>query len=212
MQFITRNQNVLNMMKNYLLDESSRSGLNGISFIGTNSFNMVWQNVCSKVMQDCSNMSLKELGINYKEDLSQSTLIKEIIKKPTWVHNESKKEHEATKTLMPDLIVIKDNKFSIYDAKYYNIILNDKEVKNQPGVSDIIKQYLYALSYKNFIKEANLSMYENAFLLPFDKDEEIELGRANFEIFNDIIDQDAIKDIKIILKPCTKMYKEYLNK
>ncbi len=80
-----------------------------------------------------------------------------------WKHNESGKVHKAKKTLVPDIITIKGNQLSIYDAKYYKIKLDDKEVKNQPGVGDITKQYLYELAFKEFAQENELSINANAF-------------------------------------------------
>ena len=209
-QFITHKQNILKLMKRYIEEDSSKNVSDTISFVGTNSFNLVWEDVCSVVMDDCINKSIKELGLSYSKNKKQSALVADIIAKPMWEHNESGKVHKAKKTLVPDIITIKGNQLFIYDAKYYKIKLDDKEVKNQPGVGDITKQYLYELAFKEFAQENELFINANAFLMPTDSDEEIRLGTASMEIFHNLGDIN-LHDIEVILKPCEEMYRKYLN-
>lgn len=209
-QFITHKQNILKLMKRYIEEDSSKNVSDTISFVGTNSFNLVWEDVCSVVMDDCINKSIKELGLSYSKNKKQSALVADVIAKPMWEHNESGKVHKAKKTLVPDIITIKGNQLFIYDAKYYKIKLDDKEVKNQPGVGDITKQYLYELAFKEFAQENELSINANAFLMPTDGDKEIRLGTASMEIFHNLGDIN-LHDIEVILKPCEEMYRKYLN-
>jgi hypothetical protein len=209
-QFITHKQNILKLMKRYIEEDSSKNVSDTISFVGTNSFNLVWEDVCSVVMDDCINKSIKELGLSYSKNKKQSALVADVIAKPKWKHNESGKVYKAKKTLVPDIITIKGNQLSIYDAKYYKIKLDDKEVKNQPGVGDITKQYLYELAFKEFAQENELSINANAFLMPTDGDKEIKLGTASMEIFHNLGDIN-LHDIEVILKPCEEMYSIYLN-
>lgn len=209
-QFITHKQNILKLMKRYIEEDSSKNVSDTISFVGTNSFNLVWEDVCSVVMDDCINKSIKELGLSYSKNKKQSALVADVIAKPMWKHEESGKVHKAKKTLVPDIITIKGNQLSIYDAKYYKIKLDDNEVKNQPGVGDITKQYLYELAFKEFAQENELSINANAFLMPTDGDKEIRLGTASMEIFHNLGDIN-LHDIEVILKPCEEMYRTYLN-
>lgn len=209
-QFITHKQNILKLMKRYIEEDSSKNVSDTISFVGTNSFNLVWEDVCSVVMDDCINKSIKELGLSYSKNKKQSALVSDVIAKPMWEHNESGKVHKAKKTLVPDIITIKGNQLFIYDAKYYKIKLDDKEVKSQPGVGDITKQYLYELAFKEFAQENELSINANAFLMPTDGDKEIRLGTASMEIFHNLGDIN-LHDIEVILKPCEEMYSIYLN-
>lgn len=171
---------------------------------------MVWEDVCSVVMDDCINRSIKELGLSYSKNDKQSALISDVISKPKWKHEESGKVHTALKTLIPDIITIKENNLSIYDAKYYKIKLDDSGVNKQPGVGDVTKQYLYELSYKDFAMENNLSIKTNAFLIPTDGEEEIKVGTASMDIFHSLGDI-RVHDIEVILKPCEKMYEKYLE-
>lgn len=80
-----------------------------ISFVGTNSFNLVWEDVCSVVMDDCINKSIKELGLSYSKNPKQSALLLDVIAKPKWKHNSSGNVHVANKTLIPDIVTINGN-------------------------------------------------------------------------------------------------------
>ena len=210
-QFVTHKQNILKLLRRYIKEDSSRAVSDNISFVGTNSFNMVWEDVCSVVMDDCINRSIKELGLTYSKNDKQSALLSDVISKPKWKHEESGKVHTASKTLIPDIITIKGNNLSIYDAKYYKIKLDDSGVNKQPGVGDVTKQYLYELSYKDFALENNLSIETNAFLMPTDGEEEIKIGTASMDIFHGL-GNIHVHDIEVILKPCGKMYESYLEK
>lgn len=209
-QFVTYKQNVLQLIKKYLIQENNKSINEYISFIGTNSFNLVWEDVCSVVMNDCINKSIKELGLTYRQNKKDSALISDVIDKPIWIHNKSNKVHKARKTLTPDIIAIDGDSLSIYDAKYYKIRLDENEVKNQPGVGDVTKQYLYELAYKEFAKENNLEINNNAFLMPTDNSEKMRIGIVKMDIFNSI-ENIKFKDIEIIMMPCEKMYNKYLD-
>lgn len=209
-QFVTFKQNILNLLKKYIEEDSGKNSSTNISFVGTNSFNLVWEDVCSEVLDDCINKSIKELGLGYSKNPKQSALLSDIIAKPKWKHNISGNIHVANKTLIPDIVTIHGNKLSIYDAKYYKIRLDDKGVDKQPGVGDITKQYLYELAYKDFAKENNLVIDSNAFIMPTDGKEEKKVGTASMDIFYGLGDI-RLHDIDVILKPCEEMYKTYLE-
>ena len=88
-------------------------------------------------------------------------------------------EQDAADTLIPDLVSIPQidgtDYFLIFDAKYYNIQLEKgKSLRNNPGVGDVTKQYLYQLAYRNFIKAHNIAVVKNCFLMPTEKDEIIK--------------------------------------
>ena len=210
-QFFTFKQNILNLLKKYIEEDSGKNSSTNISFVGTNRFNLVWEDVCSEVMDDCINKSIKELGLSYSKNPKQSALISDVIAKPKWKHNISGNVHVANKTLIPDIITINGDKLSIYDAKYYKIKLDDNGVDKQPGVGDITKQYLYELAYKDFAKENNLVIDSNAFLMPTDGKEEKKVGTASMDIFH-ILEDIRLHDIDVILKPCEEMYEIYLEK
>lgn len=210
-QFVTFKQNILNLLKKYIEEDSGKNSSTNISFVGTNSFNLVWEDVCSEVMDNCINKSIKELGLSYSKNSKQSVLLSDVIAKPKWKHNSSGNVHVANKTLIPDIVTINGNRLSIYDAKYYNITLDDKGVDKQPGVGDVTKQYLYELAYKDFAKENNLIIDFNAFLMPTDGKEEKKVGTTSIDIFYGLRDI-RLHDIDVILKPCEEMYEIYLEK
>ena len=78
---------------------------------------------------------------------------------------------DAQETLIPDLISIvrsgAQTAFVIFDAKYYCIQLEpNRPVKNQPGVGDVTKQYLYQLAYHEFTQQHDITHIRNCFLMP----------------------------------------------
>lgn len=213
-QFIDKKQKQLNMMKNYFLETENSNEDEEIKFIGTTSFNLVWEKVCAIVLGNSLDKKLEDLGLDTIDNIGNITL-KEVISKPEWKVSNSDIKHQSAKTLIPDLIVYskEDRSISIYDAKYYNIILTEKLLKNYPGVEDISKQYLYELAYRDLIKRNNLKIKENAFIMPTDKKMENqdalfeEIGEVEFGIFENM----EFKPIRVKLASATKMYEKYLK-
>ena len=213
-QFIDKKQKQLNMMKNYFLETENSNEDEEIKFIGTTSFNLVWEKVCAIVLGNSLDKKLEDLGLDTIDNTGNITL-KEVISKPGWKVSNSDIKHQSAKTLIPDLIVYnkEDRSISIYDAKYYNIILTEKLLKNYPGVEDISKQYLYELAYRDLIKRNNLKIKENAFIMPTDKKMENqdtffeEIGEVEFDIFENM----EFKPIRVKLASATKMYEKYLK-
>ena len=213
-QFIDKKQKQLNMMKNYFLETENSNEDEEIKFIGTTSFNLVWEKVCAIVLGNSLDKKLEDLGLDTIDNTGNITL-KEVISKPEWKVSNSDIKHQSAKTLIPDLIVYskEDRSISIYDAKYYNIILTEKLLKNYPGVEDISKQYLYELAYRDLIKRNNLKIKENAFIMPTDKKMENqdalfeEIGEVEFGIFENM----EFKPIRVKLASATKMYEKYLK-
>lgn len=213
-QFIDKKQKQLNMMKNYFLETENSNEDEEIKFIGTTSFNLVWEKVCAIVLGNSLDKKLEDLGLDTIDNTGNITL-KEVISKPEWKVSNSDIKHQSAKTLIPDLIVYskEDRSISIYDAKYYNIILTEKLLKNYPRVEDISKQYLYELAYRDLIKRNNLKIKENAFIMPTDKKMENqdalfeEIGEVEFGIFENM----EFKPIRVKLASATKMYEKYLK-
>ena len=207
-QFIIRKKKVLEMLKVYILKKENSTKDNNISFVGVNSFNLVWEEVCSVVLNNCLNKTLKDLSLSNDD----RTLL-EIIDKPKWKAKPSGNEFEKD-TLKPDIVIVSDianKELEIYDAKYYNIEFSNKGIKGQPGIGDITKQYLYELAY--FKKGFNI--IQNAFLMPIDSEIEndIYLGEVNLELFNILLENEyKLKPIEVILKPCGYIYQKYLKK
>lgn len=140
----------------------------------------------------------------------------DIIGKPKWIGyraDGTSFTREAEDTLIPDLISIYADEtgysFVIFDAKYYCIQLDlGRPVRNQPGVGDVTKQYLYQLAYHEFIQDHSLGTVKNCFLMPTQENDIIPLGAASM----DILDGLGLQQIQIRLLPATRMYDLYLTR
>ena len=216
-QFNTRKQLVLKTIYAYVAHNSSLASVDSFSMFGTNSFNLVWERVCSEVMNNQLQNTLGSLSLpaalhsNYKES---DTLIS-LIEKPKWIGNKddgSLFTKVAKDTLIPDLISIHSANgkydFIIFDAKYYNIQLEqNKELRGQPSISDITKQYLYQLAYKKFIDLHSINDVKNCFLMPTEQSDIIDKGYANMKMLNEL----GLQHIQIRQLPAINMYGYYLK-
>lgn len=155
-QFVTYRQNTLKMMKKYLSNSDYGMGGEFISFVGTSSFHMVWEDICKVYF-----------GGNKKP----------IEQKPKWYINGIVCEKD---TLEPDIIIENkdENTIEIYDAKYYDIKFDGKTVYQNPGVGDVVKQFCYQLSYEKTYK-----VIKNIFVFPSDTKNNQNEGFVEFEIF-----------------------------
>lgn len=216
-QYNTRKQSLLKTMYAYIAHcKTIESGF-GISMYGTSNYNMVWEKVCAQVMGNDLNTKLSKLPIPIADGYSdrKEKTIYEIIEKPLWrpCAGEGKK-HRAEKTLKPDIVTIyKVNEeycFGIFDAKYYNIQLNEKGVSNQPGVEDITKQYLYQLAYQDFITSHGFKYVQNAFLFPSENNDVESLGQVEMSMFHNMGDTQLI-NILVVKLPAIKIYELYLT-
>lgn len=210
-QFITRKQEVLHKMISYINRDNTQNSQERISFVGTSSFNLVWEDVCAYVMEDSLNKTLSELGLKPYGDKKSSDLLIDLIPKPKWKHLKSGKEHATKKTLTPDLISVSNGKLSIYDAKYYKIQLNESGVSRHPGVGDITKQYMYELAYKKLAEANDLIIDKNAFIMPTDSSKEENIGIASIDLFSIYGEDITFNDIEVVLMPGEDMFEKYLN-
>ena len=206
-EFNTRRQIVLKAMYSYLSHKASVNDADSFNMFGTNSFNLVWEDVCQCVFDNQLDKKLENLclpeSLNNKYDNDRNKKLIEIIDKPLWTITGK----HAEDTLIPDLITIKDGKFIIFDAKYYVPILeDDKTPESQPGIESVAKQYLYQLAYQEFISDYKLSV-RNCFVFPTDKDvvenkEEVELK---------FLKNINLTGILVRMLPAEDAYKKYLS-
>ena len=214
-QFNTRRQILLKTLYAYIAQNRKLFDENdGISMFGTNAFHAVWENVCAEIFDNKLKTPLIKLGltseISNKYD-SRQTLI-EVIEKPKWspVGGDG---IEASDTLIPDLISIPKvgdlDYFFIFDAKYYNIQLEEnKALRGNPGIGDVTKQYLYQLAYKNFINDHNIAMVRNCFLMPTEKNMVIHKGVARLAMLEAL----GLENIHVFQIPAKKAYELYLER
>lgn len=220
-QFVTRKQRLLKTLYTYVAHSKSFEDNFGLSMYGTNSFNLVWENVCSEVFDNQLSVPLgkiklpRELHRDYykrKED----TLLN-IIDKPIWRYltsDGSKYDNEVNDTLKPDLISIYEKEdgmcFGIFDAKYYNIILERFKVEHQPGVGDVTKQYLYQLAYIPFVLKHGFTSLQNAFLMPTENEEALLNGEVEMSMLKDVSDPQ-LTNILVVKIPAKQIYQYYLS-
>ena len=199
-QFVTRKQILLKTLCIYLENTDSFQENMGFSIYGTNSFHSVWEKACAKVFDNQLSIPIGRLNLNVDlhEDYRNRKYVKliDIIENPTWVAFDSNNEHEVKHTLIPDLISIYELDgelcFGIFDAKYYNIILNKKSVAHQPGVGDVTKQYLYQLAYNDFIHKHEFKHVKNAFLMPSEDEISKLIGEAKMNMLHGLSDPPLI--------------------
>lgn len=217
-QFVTRKQILLKTMCIYLENEKSFKENLGFSMYGTNSFYAVWEKACSQVFDNQLSIPIGRLNLNVSlhEDylaMKEDNLL-DIIEKPTWVAFDSNKEHHVKHTLIPDLISIYELDgelcFGIFDAKYYNIRLDEKALSNQPGVGDVTKQYLYQLAYNDFIIKHGFGHVKNAFFMPTEDEQSSLIGEAKMNMLQGLSDPPLI-NISVVKLPARKVFEGYLN-
>ena len=213
-QFSTRKQLLLKTMYTYISSESDLGNNSDFSLYGTNSFHVIWENVCVEVFDNMLNKKLSQLSlpIKLRQEYNENSKLISIIEKPFWSNKYG--EFEAD-TLIPDLISIyqdnnQEHKFIIFDAKYYVIKLIGKSMIGQPGIESITKQYLYQLAYKKFLEDHKFEQnnVRNCFLLPTENLEVEELGNVSMNMLTTL----GLEKIQVRLLPAELIYSKYLKK
>lgn len=176
-QYVTHKQILLKTIYTYVSNARVNQEDLSYSLYGTNSFNLVWEDVCKHNFGNLLDTKLSGLPLGVCNDyLSRANeKLIDIIDKPVWSKNNSEISAEAD-TLKPDLVCIypidggKDYCFGIFDAKYYCVDFKQTKdgykVVGQPGVGDVTKQYLYQLAYEDFAENQGYNYIVNMFLCP----------------------------------------------
>ena len=215
-QFNTRKQLVLKVLQAYLSQRVTLGELDGFSVFGSNSFELVWQNVCSSVIGNhlARPISGLPLPTRSQSGYSGTSTLKSIIDKPKWTGKDEAGDftHTSAKTLDPDLavILVVDGKHQlvIIDAKYYTIQLHrDKKLVGQPGIGDVTKQYLYQLAFRAFTQSLGITDVRNCFLMPTDEPDIVDLGYTSLGMLSRL----KLENIQIRLLPAGEMYDLYLQ-
>lgn len=216
-QFNTRKQILLKTLYSYIANERVFQDGYGISMYGTNSFNVVWEKVCSEVFNNKLDILIGnlDLPIPLNKKYKPNEKLIDIIEKPVWIGFEGKKnelEKKAKDTLKPDLISIlkyeEKVQFIIFDAKYYNLQLEKgKELRGYPGIGDVTKQYLYQLAYRQFIYDHKIDIVKNCFLMPTQEENIVKKGIVKVEMLSNL----GLQDIQIRLIPAKMLYNKYLS-
>ncbi|AWX31832.1 LlaJI family restriction endonuclease [Methanosphaera sp. BMS] len=205
-EFNTHKRKLLQVMYSYLSNKNIFNENDNLVLYGTTAYHDVWEKICKFVFNDKLNKKLSKLKLpthlNEKYDADDELL--NVIKRPVWMLND--KAPRESDTFIPDIVTIKDDKFTILDAKYYDLKLDDV-ITGQPGLESITKQYLYELAFKEFIQDHGFKTIKNAFLFPTQKTDISNEGKVTLEILNSL----GLEDIQIIMLPVHLMYECYLK-
>lgn len=204
-EFITKNQITIKLLIRYINEHNSDFD-EEITLVGTGNFNLVWEDICSFVYGNNLDNTFEEIGLKTPISMDSKDTLKSYIEKPKWDIVESGTIISGS-TLYLDVLSINKNHFNIYDAKYYKLQFDKNKVKGQPGISDISKQYLYELVFRDVI-ELNDLIVKNQFIFP--KDELEEDGKIVAYIRLNTFLKLGLQPIGIVLRDCETMYKKYL--
>lgn len=209
-QFNTRKQLVLKTLYTYIERKGHLFDVECLSMFGTNSFNLVWEDVCKVILDNKLDMPLGalKLPVPLKPGYDRRTKLIELIEKPKWTITGMC----ANDTLKPDSVSIFKSddlsQFVITDAKYYVAKLEPGQPpKAQPGIESITKQYLYQLAYKKFIIDHKFTEVHNYFLMPTEASETIDKEEVYMEMFRNL----GLQNIKVLFIPTEKAYEYYLS-
>lgn len=218
-QFNTRKQLLLKTLYAFVANSSTLDDLDCFSMFGTNSFNLVWERVCADVLDNQLHKPIGGLRLpvplaEQYQDIRHKEL-GDLIDKPEWIGEDPDKgsfSKTAEHTLIPDLITIAnvngEYQFIIFDAKYYNLVLEpDKSLRGQPGIESITKQYLYQLAYQPFVEAHGIRTVKNCFLMPTAESEVVAKGKVSLAMLSNL----HLQDIQIRLVPAKMVYQHYLG-
>ena len=198
-EFNTHKRKLLNSMHAFFSQMNYLSNEKVLTVYGVTDYEYVWEDVCSQVFDNKLDAKLYDLGLKFKENCT----LREFINKVIWhIDDVDYKKNR----LRPDLISLRDNVFFIFDAKYYNYTIEDGELKGQPKLESITKQYLYELAYKKLLVTNKLNV-KNAFLFPDSGENFINPGYVELDIWYCL----NLQNIEIIRVPAKNIYNCYLE-
>lgn len=188
-------------------------GEQGLCLFGTTAFHAVWERACAEVFGNMLHMSIGAIPMNagLAAGYEGSCRLIDLIKKPKWCGADV--VLEAGETLIPDIVSISrqggQDWFMIFDAKYYLLQLEKGcELRGNPGIGDVAKQYLYQLAYRQFIADHGMAVVKNCFLMPTEGREVVEKGVARLEILSAL----GLEDIQIRQIPAEMLFGHYLSR
>lgn len=150
-QFVTRKQSLLKTLYTFVAESSTSAQENSYSLYGTNCMNLVWEEACGAIF-----------GNEYDS-------LEGYIPRPCWELDG--KIDDSVKTLVPDIVTRHEypdgsELFYILDGKYYLPNINDGKIKGNPGVQDVVKQFVYHKAFLDYIFSQYHCTVFNAFLFP----------------------------------------------
>ena len=203
-QYNDQKRNQLMYMYHFLQNNASSTDDMKLLCYGTQTFHNVWENVCSEVFGNHKNKEIKDII----HDHPNSDTLQKLIKSPTW--NIYGKSYNGSGTLIPDVLHLAKDTLYIIDAKYYAIKVENSNIYNYPGVSDLTKQLLYKLAYQEFATTNNREI-SNIFVFPGDNDEEYKhMGYAELAFLPSSM-QIEENEILVYKLSAEKLFEKYLR-
>ncbi len=218
-QFVDWKLQVLSLLEQYLLRRQSEVHHDEIQALGTTSFYSIWEQACGVALGNLLHNRLDELGLNLTVEwlAHRADTLLSIIPRPKWerLSSEGYIVCQDVDTLIPDAISFavdsqERRMFCIYDAKYY-LPTRSGEMKNQPGLESVTKQFLYQSAYKKFLLDHGFDAALNAFLVPNSENELIELGRVSFREVMGVVDAPLSNYVVMWALPANKVLEAYVR-
>ncbi|MDX1699088.1 MAG: LlaJI family restriction endonuclease [Melioribacteraceae bacterium] len=187
--FVEREIIVIKMVTEFLSGIELETYEEKLDIMVTPFFHNVWEAIC---------------GNNFN---NQYRMLKPIIPKLNWEITSAAR----VQSQRPDIMILREEKLYILDAKYYDIDAN------LPGWPDVVKQLFYAFTIFRNIKSENFTLtdkklnqqikkiktVENAFLFPSAASEGIKyIGKVNVEGNKDLNDITAYKINTFLAMKC----------
>ncbi|MFW9167427.1 LlaJI family restriction endonuclease [Corynebacterium striatum] len=147
-QFEDRKLRVLDLLESYIFARFDPHVASHSTFVGTTHFEIVWETMCAAYFQDRFRTLQKRLT------------------PPLWEyrHKESTVRVSASKSLIPDTVMVEGDALYVLDSKYYVPRYAAASISAQPGATDIAKQYMYVPGVEE--KWPGKRVRGNAFVLP----------------------------------------------
>ena len=176
-QFVTKKQSLLKTLYTYVSEQSSNESDSSFSLYGTNTFNLVWEKACGELFDNVydktwtvkriADACLIESNLCTNENTSKT--ISDYIEKPEWKIAGQTVSYDGD--LIPDIVTLRKEKSGntamyILDGKYYLLSVAANKLSGNPGIQDVVKQYIYNSSLKSFIDTFRIGEIANAFLIP----------------------------------------------
>ena len=179
-QFITQKQNLLKTLFTYVSENSSNKTEDSFSLFGTNAFNLVWEKVCAELFENMYSKKwtierLSEKGLiakDYVTNENKKKSISDYLEIPEWhLENSFSQPTEYVGDLIPDMVTLRyrdsgNTAMYILDGKYYLLKNSANRLEGNPGIQDVVKQYVYNSALKSFIDNFKIGEIANIFLIP----------------------------------------------
>lgn len=168
-QFETRRKLLLQSLLAYLYGRSVAL-LHKVLVEGTGSYNLVWEDICRVVFNDCDYVDKAHPRWDYRtgflwDEGNGNSANEESAELASENDGIDELGNEAG-PLIPDVVtrIGKTNEWHIVDAKYYKPKWNVSSVSGVPGVGDIVKQYFYQMHLQQH--EPDAEVRSNSFVMP----------------------------------------------